>query len=97
MLELRESANGKIMELVVNAHKRIRILEPLETEEKPLYKATSRKVPLKKAELKKKESKPNNDEGEPMKKISEGERKIIYARTENVIMDTFEKTQEIKV
>lgn len=88
---------GQLLELVVNSHRRIRILEPLdETEDEKIngrLLRNNRKTSLKKFDKKKDQK---IDEAEILKECEDTERKIIYAKTENVITEPFEKNNEIK-
>lgn len=99
ILEMRD--HGSYLELVLNAHRRIRILEKLEdvpTEEvtKSISKLNGRRTRKIKEEKPKKrdipeEAVPKEDSGKPE------EPKLIFAKTENVTIDNIDRTMEMKV
>lgn len=91
IIEMREV--GPVMELVLNAQRRIRFLEQLdeaaieEDPKKPFAKLNGRR-----------NRKPTKD---GQKKLDDGEQKptesyVIFGKTENIKMDTIERTVELK-
>uniref|UniRef100_A0A915DGU4 Signal peptidase complex subunit 1 n=1 Tax=Ditylenchus dipsaci TaxID=166011 RepID=A0A915DGU4_9BILA len=89
--------HGDYLVLGIAAHRRIRILEPIEekVESSPsstttqMSKLNGRRTKIRNKEAEKVEPTPN-------KTIAEGAEGVVYARTENIITEKFERTNEIK-
>lgn len=92
---------GSVIELVLNAQRRIRILEPIdETADPvlPISKLNGRRSGKQKREtVVKKREKDTTLSDTVEENNAEKETKIIYAKTENIPTEPFEKTVEIKV
>lgn len=99
IVEMRDV--GSVVELILNAHRRIRILEPIiETDTPHISKINERRTGHllindlnKKRKEKEEKVLPSNDGVNQSLESS----KIIYAKTENIITDALEKTVEVKV
>lgn len=94
---------GSVIELILNAQRRIRILEQIDESSDPvgsqLSKLNGRRSGKQKREtLIKKREKETTDSSTPIEENNaEKESKIVYAKTENIVMEPFERTVEIKV
>lgn len=91
---------GSVIELVLNAQRRIRILEPIDEASDPMLNVSKlngrRSGKLKRENLVKKRDKDTTTDTVE-DNHTEKESKIIYAKTENILTEPFEKTVEVKV
>jgi hypothetical protein len=95
IIEMREQ--GPILELVLNAQRRIRLLEQLdestdEESKKQLSKLNGRRIKKPSKDGPKKQ-----DDAHVEQKPADLHQQVIFAKTENIKMDSIERTVELKV
>lgn len=97
---------GSVVEVILNAHRRIRILEPIiETDIPHISKINGRRTGQQGKKMflindlnkKRKEKEENVLPPSDGANLSLENSKLIYAKTENIITDPLEKTIEVKV
>jgi hypothetical protein len=97
---------GKMLEMILNSHRRIRILQPLDPPQTSKDFSTLNGRRSRSSRRKTLEASKENNNSSQINGIEDGEDKspqqmeehpIIFARTENVIVESPQMTQEIKV
>ncbi|KAH7727604.1 ATP-dependent protease La family protein [Aphelenchoides avenae] len=100
IVEMRDLGQGQVIELILNAQRRIRLLEPIAEQEEPsVTKINGRRAGRKREEKAEKKAKKEEKVEMPVEKVDEKVEKasrIIYGRTENVVVEPIDKTVEVK-
>lgn len=95
VVEMRDL--GSVIELILNAQRRIRLLEPIMDQEEPSVSKINGRRAGRKREDKAEKKEKKDEQAEKVEPLVDKEPHIIYGRTENVIIDPIDKTVEVKV